>query len=120
MQQYNDVMRAYINGDKTALQDLAEASQEFRQIANHPVYIRLRDVVDGFYHAAAEMALETPERAEFLKGLREGIKMFHTLIQTEVQKYTSAQEALLQLTDKEDNNREPTEPSPLTFGQSML
>lgn len=120
MIRHGSVLQAYLNGDEEQLNDIIERSAEFRHLTEHPAYVRLKAVVDGMYHSAAELALDEPERAEFFKGVREGIRILHKLLQDSVDDYEAAQRALVEMRDEPSYDREPIEPTPLMFGQSSL
>lgn len=121
-QQYTKALKAYLAGDEGVLSALVDRGAAFANLADRREVQELKQIVDGFYHSAAEIALDEPEQALRLKGVREGIRLFFDLLGQEVASYEAAQRALVQLRDNVSvsEDLEPTEASPILFGNSRL
>lgn len=120
MRKQKEVLKALLAGNRQALNEVAESTYDIRQLAKQPGYEQVRKVVSGLYYAAAEMALDEPERAAEFRGVREGIKLFLDLVDDEVATYEEAQKALVELVDEPISGVDSVPSTDLIFGRSQL
>lgn len=101
---------------QSPLDDVFERDADFVRLARDPAVERLREIISRAYHEAAEIALDQPELACEMRGLRKGVRLFFALLDEGVEEYRVATRKVA-----ERDTAEPAEPdSSLVFGMSPL
>lgn len=98
---FGDVAAAFVAGDKTALEKIADDRGRYASIQRFPEWPEIQKALNDAYRAATEEAFNNPARIEYARGLRDGLMLFQHLIGDADSEVNAAHQAIRDLEDEE-------------------